>query len=292
MTTKAKTNGQEMARFAKKPITAGVGISAPPATGARGRTQQVRQFFQLIFWRRLRSAFEYWIPRFSKVETTPFIDPRQFEWHELVMSEWTKVRSELEAVLSEIDTVPRLQDITTEQDVLTTDDKWRAFFFYAFGHRSPVECAQCPQTAELLGKIPGMKTAFFSILLPGKRLPPHRGYYRGILRYHLPLLVPRNGDCGLRVGDQIIRWQDGVGIMFDDTYEHEAWNDTDQTRVILWLDIVRPMKFPFNLLNSAVLKLIGISPLVRNGRKRLEAWNRALENKSNLSTLRRAPEAL
>jgi beta-hydroxylase len=246
------------------------------------KVQQALQFTWLVSIPWLLTVAELCVPRrFSLVETTPFIDPRQFEWHELVTSEWTKVQSELKAVLSAVDKIPIHQEIVEEAKPLTDDDKWLSYFFYVYGQRFEKQCSECPDTARLLQKIPGMKTAFFSILSPGKRLPPHRGPYRGVMRYHLPLLVPQHGPCGIRVGDQTATFEEGVGIMFDDTYEHEAWNDTKETRVVLFLDITRPMKFPFNIINSAIITVIGWSPTVRKTRNKQAAWDRAIENSTN-----------
>jgi len=246
------------------------------------KVQQALQFTWLVSIPWLLTVAELCVPRrFSQVETTPFIDPRQFEWHELVTSEWTKVQSELKAVLSAVDKIPIHQEIVEEAKPLTDDDKWLSYFFYVYGQRFEKQCSECPDTARLLQKIPGMKTAFFSILSPGKRLPPHRGPYRGVMRYHLPLLVPQHGPCGIRVGDQTATFEEGVGIMFDDTYEHEAWNDTKETRVVLFLDITRPMKFPFNIINSAIITIIGWSPTVRKTRNKQAAWDRAIENSTN-----------
>ena len=246
------------------------------------KVQQALQFTWLVSIPWLLTIAELCVPRrFSQVETTPFIDPRQFEWHELVTSEWTKVQSELKAVLSAVDKIPIHQEIVEEAKPLTDDDKWLSYFFYVYGQRFEKQCSECPDTARLLQQIPGMKTAFFSILSPGKRLPPHRGPYRGVMRYHLPLLVPQHGPCGIRVGDQTATFEEGVGIMFDDTYEHEAWNDTKETRVVLFLDITRPMKFPFNIINSAIITVIGWSPTVRKTRNKQAAWDRAIENSTN-----------
>jgi len=246
------------------------------------KVQQALQFTWLVSIPWLLTVAELCVPRrFSQVETTPFIDPRQFEWHELVTSEWTKVQSELKAVLSAVDKIPIHQEIVEEAKPLTDDDKWLSYFFYVYGQRFEKQCSECPDTARLLQKIPGMKTAFFSILSPGKRLPPHRGPYRGVMRYHLPLLVPQHGQCGIRVGDQTATFEEGVGIMFDDTYEHEAWNDTKETRVVLFLDITRPMKFPFNIINSAIITIIRWSPTVRKTRNKQAAWDRAIENSTN-----------
>lgn len=214
--------------------------------------------------------------RFSLVETTPFIDPTQFEWHEQVTSELSKVQAELKALLSVPEMIPRHQDIIETIASITNDDKWLSYFFYIYGQRFDEQCNECPETARLLQNIPGMKTAFFSVLSPGKTIPPHRGPYQGVMRYHLPLLVPQQGECGIRVGNQTAPFHEGVALMFDDTYEHEVWNYTEETRVVLFLDIMRPMKFPFNIFNSAMMALMGKSPVVRRMQKRQAAFDKDL----------------
>jgi ornithine lipid ester-linked acyl 2-hydroxylase len=78
---------------------------------------------------------------------------------------------------------------------------------------------------------PGLITVLFSILEPGKHLPAHRGPYNGVLRLHLGLIVPEPCErLGIRVENQIYRWREGEVVIFDDSYEHEAWNDTSDTR--------------------------------------------------------------
>jgi aspartyl/asparaginyl beta-hydroxylase (cupin superfamily) len=251
-----------------------------PSRRSTTKVRQVLHFIGLVAITWLAKIADSSVPRrFSLVETTPFIDPRQFEWHDLVTSEWTKVQSELKALLSAADKIPIHQEIVEAAKPITGDDaRWLSYFFYVYGQRFEKQCSECPDTARLLQEIPGMKTAFFSILAPGKRIPPHRGPYRGVMRYHLPLLVPRNGECAIRVGDQTATFDEGAGIMFDDTYEHEVWNDTEEIRVVLFLDIMRPMKFPFDITNSTIIKIIGWSPTVRKIQKKQAAWDRAIES--------------
>jgi aspartyl/asparaginyl beta-hydroxylase (cupin superfamily) len=78
----------------------------------------------------------------------------------------------------------------------------------------------------------------FSLLRAGARIPPHTGTHNARLICHLPLLVPR--DCGFRVGNEVRTWEEGKLLIFDDTIEHEAWNNSDQDRVVLIFDIWRP----------------------------------------------------
>ena len=118
-----------------------------------------------------------------------------------------------------------------------------------------------------------MLTGFFSILAPGKHIPPHRGPYKGLLRCHLALTVPEPADnCWIKVGDQTASWQEGRCMVFDDTYVHQVQNNTDGTRVVLFLDVIRPMRFPGSLLNRILLRLIRLSPFIQDAIKNQRAW--------------------
>lgn len=92
--------------------------------------------------------------------------------------------------------------------------------------------ARCPRTAELCASVPGMRNAGFSLLRPGTHLFPHRGEMDGVLRCHLPLVVPA-GDAGLSIDGTTLRWERGRCLVFDDTHEHEAWNRADTDRIVL-----------------------------------------------------------
>jgi aspartyl/asparaginyl beta-hydroxylase (cupin superfamily) len=134
--------------------------------------------------------------------------------------------------------------------------------FYVCGNRIDKNCAQCPQTARTLEKIPGMTSALFSTLAPGTSLAPHRGMYKGVLRYHLGLIVSDPEECGIRVGHDKRHWHEGESLVFDDTHDHEVWNNSENTRVVLLLDFLRDLPFPLRQINLAVTKLISVSPVV------------------------------
>jgi aspartyl/asparaginyl beta-hydroxylase (cupin superfamily) len=227
-------------------------------------------------------SFERQIAGHSKVATTPFIAPDQFPWAGALERNWQGIRAEMDTLMAHYDALPNVQDISAEQYELTKDDKWKSFFFVGFGNWSEPNCRQCPKTAALLGDIPGIITAFFSILAPNKHIPPHRGYYRGIVRYHLALKVPDDrSSCGIRVGGKTAHWIEGSGFFFDDTYQHEAWNRSDDTRVVLLLDVARPVSFPYSLLNRALIRAIANTRTVRTSKVNHEAWERAFEQVLN-----------
>ena len=215
---------------------------------------------------------------YSKVSTAPFLDPDNFEWTTNLEQNWRIIQQELDQVLRHKEYIPRFQDISEDQKSISKDDDWRTFFLYGFGYKAKINCSKCPETTRLIESIPGMTTAFFSILNPGKHIPEHRGVFKGFLRYHLALKVPKEAEkCRIRVDGETAHWQEGKGILFDDTYPHEVWNDTDETRVVLLLDIIRPLKFPANLLNRLLINMIKHTGYVQDAKKNQEAWERKFE---------------
>ena len=211
--------------------------------------------------------------RYSPHGDVLFFETDEFDWTHRLERHWETIREELDAVLQHRNALPNFQDISEDQTSITNDDQWKTFFLYGFGHKAEANCARCPETTTLVESIPGMKTAFFSILAPGKHIPPHRGPYKGVMRYHLGLKVPEQAEnCRIRVGDAYRHWEEGKGVMFDDTHQHEVWNDTDEERAVLFLDIVRPFDPPVGAINEALIKLISLSPFVTKAKKNQEQW--------------------
>ncbi|MBV8431841.1 MAG: aspartyl/asparaginyl beta-hydroxylase domain-containing protein, partial [Solirubrobacterales bacterium] len=183
-------------------------------------------------------GFERYVVRSSLVPTTPFLDPADFPWIAPLEAHWEDIRAELDRVLERRDDLPNFQDISTDQATITDDDRWKTFFLFGYGFRSDANCNRCPRTAQLLEAIPGMTTAMFSILSPGKHIGAHRGPYRGVLRYHLGLRIPSPASAaGISVGGEVRHWEEGKSLVFDDGYEHFAWNDTDGLRAVLFVDV-------------------------------------------------------
>ena len=214
---------------------------------------------------------------YSLVPDTPLLDPAVLPWIPALEARWRDIRAELDRVLQRPEDIPNFQDISRDQVNITQDDRWKTFFLYGYGYCMDSHCAFCPETTRLIESIPGMYTAFFSVLSPGKHIPLHRGPYKGVLRCHLGLIVPEpRAQCWIEVGGQMARWDEGKCLMFDDTYKHQVHNDTPGTRVILFLDIVRAMRFPGSWLNRAVLQIIRLSPFIRDAVKNQKAWERRM----------------
>ena len=224
---------------------------------------------------KLLAPIERWIGRRSLVGDATFFELDRFPWVAEVERNWTTIRDELLAVLEDREALPNFQDISKDQIEITDDDRWKTFFLYGYGFQAKLGVEMCPRTAALMRQIPGMTTAMFSILSPRKHILDHRGPYKGVLRYHLGLIVPEDkAACRIRVGDDIRHWEEGKSMVFDDTYNHEVWNDTDETRVVLFVDVLRPLPSPESAINSFIVKAIGWSPFVLDAKRNQEAWER------------------
>ena len=220
---------------------------------------------------------EKFLMLFSEFPDRPFLKTKDFSWTHDLESNWQEVRKELEHILEHPEKIPNFQDISKDQTNLTKDEHWKSFFLYGYGYKFASNCDLCPQTTRLLENIPGMFTAFFSILSPGKHIPRHRGPYKGLLRGHLGLIVPQaRENCWIQVGEETATWEEGKSMVFDDTYKHQVQNNTDETRVVLFIDVIRPLKFPGSMVNRLVLQLIRMSPFIQDARRNQMAWEKRL----------------
>jgi beta-hydroxylase len=238
--------------------------------------EQIRQRLvdgTIAFGEAVLPPLERWLGRHSMVGERTFFELDQFPWARRLEDDWRLIRGELDEVLADHDQLPNFQEISTDQATITDDDRWKTYFLFGYGFRSEANCARCPRTARLVQQIPGMQTAFFSILSPGKHIGAHRGPWKGVLRYHLGLKIPEPREgCRIRVDEEVRHWEEGKSLIFDDTYDHEAWNETDGTRVVLFVDFNRPLRQPAAAVNQATLKAIAISPFIQDAKQRQAGW--------------------
>ena len=188
----------------------------------------------------------YYFPELPQVQ---FYDRKNFPWLDAVEAATADIRSELIEVMKE-DSVfqPYVQGDPNrphnEQGGMLNNPAWSAFYLWKDGEVVADHAARCPKTMRALADAPltqvkGRSPAvLFSLLRPGTRIPPHNGFVNTRLICHLPLIVPEG--CGLRVGNDTRVPVEGKAWLFDDTIEHEAWNDSATTRVILLFEIWRP----------------------------------------------------
>jgi beta-hydroxylase len=214
----------------------------------------------------------------SLVGDTPVFEPCQFPWVETLEANWVIIRAELNKVLKLRNHLPSFHEISPDQKRISKGDNWKTFVLYGFGRCTERNAQHCPETVRVLETISGLQNAWFSMLSPGYHIPPHRGVTKGVLRCHLALTVPKQRDCCIiRVDDQICHWEKGKCLVFDDTYEHEVWNNTHEERVVLFLDIDRPLRPMGRLVSRAVIRGIQWTAYVKDARKNLTAWEQRFE---------------
>ncbi len=208
----------------------------------------------LLFYAYVRGT--EWLFRFTRHGKAVFFPLDIYPWTATLQDNWRTIRGELDALLANLDSMPNYQDVALSQRVLTQDDKWKAIVFNVMGHRIEENCQACPETARLIESIPGVLYAMYSVLKPGKHIEPHRGPYGGALNCHLALRVPKERElCTLRVDDQKRHWEEGRMHVFNDRHIHEAWNKSDELRVVLLMYVVRPLPFPLSAMNCFALWL-------------------------------------
>lgn len=196
-----------------------------------------------------------------------------FKKHGVLDANWRKIREEaLSVFTARRGDIPSFGEIEPESNYLTVNDgiEWQAYVLKVYGKEIPSHMDQCPVLASLLRQCPEVTSALFSIIGPGKHIPPHSGPYRGIMRYFLPLLVPGE-DCQLRVDKTWIQLVEGRSFMFDDTYDHEVINRCNGYRIALLLDTFRTdMPAPIRILNRWCFNLVGNSKELQAAMRRAE----------------------
>jgi beta-hydroxylase len=162
--------------------------------------------------------------------TFVFLDPTHFEFVAALEAEWEAIRAEYLSLPS------TSFDPWVQRKM--HGGGWSVFGLFAVGQPIQQACAICPNTARALTVVPGLSMAGFSRLAPRTRVNPHFGWAASVYRLHLALVVPPG--CRLRVASETRTWHEGRCLIFDDTVEHEAWNDSELPRGVLLVDFLRP----------------------------------------------------
>jgi len=192
----------------------------------------------------------YHYPNLAPIE---FFDRADFPWLDPIEAGTNDIRNEfLEILAAEEGFTPYISyppDVPHNQFAeLNNSPRWSAFHLYKMGTLIEENAAKCPTTMKLLASVPQpdqpgrTPAAMFSLLKPGTRIPPHNGVTNVRVVTHVPLIIPE--DCGFRVGNEMRQWIPGHAWVFDDTIEHEAWNNSDKLRVVLIFDVWHPHLTP------------------------------------------------
>jgi beta-hydroxylase len=239
----------------------------------RERRRRVKRFGKHL----IRGLADF-LGRQSLVGDAPIHDLKDFPALKPFVDNWQAIRDEVKLILKHREAIPVFQEVSPDQMRISKGANWRTFILYGFGEKLSKNCAQAPLTTKLLESVPNLQTAWFSILGPGYHIPAHRGVTKGILRAHLGLIIPRDAEqCRIRVDDKIKVWREGEIFVFDDTYEHEVWNDTQDERVILLFDFDRPMRLWGRLLNATFIRLLKMTAYYQEPKKNMQSMEDRFE---------------
>ena len=225
-------------------------LAAIRAQRGRGAYRRVDKCIDLLTGKRSRYAPQPTFLYFPDLPTPEYIEGVEFPWLGAIEAATDEIRGELTTVLSADQAglepyVAYPEGVPLQQwRELNKSRRWSAYFLWNEGVAQPEHLARCPRTAQMLQRAPQCDVAghgpnaFFSILEARTRIPPHTGVTNARVTVHLPLIVPP--DCGFRVGSETREWIPGKSWVFDDTFEHEAWNGSDTPRALLIFDIWNP----------------------------------------------------
>ncbi len=191
------------------------------------------------------------------------------------------IQAEYKELIKRYDDFAPFQEISPHQIEISNDDKWRLFFLKGANIWFPKNCEQMPETVKIISDHSSIISAYVSVLGPRKVLNPHAGPYSGVLRLHLALDIPNEKKCYLMVNGKKLHWEEGKCVLFDDTYEHTAVNDTDEIRSVLFIDIVKPLPFPINVLNWCVIRMARLFSYVNIPLKRHKEWQKIFYGDGN-----------
>ena len=226
--------------------------------------------------KKARRGLNRLIARHSRVPLTPIVGTDHFPWLRHIEEAVPLIRAEADYLLQHLDAVPPMNQMSPDHQRIAGDGGWRSFFLIGYGYRLDANCRRCPNTVSALKRVPGLVTALFSILEPGMHVGRHRGVSKGIMIAHLGVRVPKAAHCcRMDVDGHNVEWAEGRTFVFDDTYPHEVWNDTDEPRVILLIQFRRPLGLVGRLLTGMLIAAVRHSPYIQDARRNVAHWERA-----------------
>jgi ornithine lipid ester-linked acyl 2-hydroxylase len=225
----------------------------------------------------LRPKIDRIILRDSLVPNTPILDKSFFPWIAELERHWEDIRNE--AIAIRASEIPSLGDISFDHGRIAADRRWRSLFLKGYGYRMEHNCARAPITASLIEKVPGLVTACYSVMEAGGHIPRHWGMTKGMITYHLALKVPKEREkCRMHVEGpdelHVVQWEEGQSVLFDDMFNHEVWNETDEDRYLLLIQIKRPCRGVANMIQNAFLFGVRHSRFVQDIKRHIDAAGR------------------
>lgn len=196
---------------------------------------------------------------------------KYFPWTQYFRNNWLNIKNEYITYSNQY-LIPYHKKINQRVASCDKNNSWKTLYLRVFNKNTLIS-KFFPQTMKLINSC-DCTLAFFSILEPGSQLTPHVGIYKGVIRYHLGLIVPDDWQkCFINIDGNILYWHEGQDIMFDDMFIHFAQNNTNQQRVILFLDIKRDFHNIFlNTLNNIFLKFIKSNDILLDTVKNINSY--------------------
>lgn len=242
-----------------------------PATLERGQSRFIRWI------KSRRHGLNRYLARYSLVGNTPTYDCQLFPWLDPILAAVPAIREEALPILALNEAIPPFRDFAPGHErIAPSANDWRSFFFYGYGYPVPENLARCPVVAAALNGVPGLVSAIYSIVGPDAHIRRHRGVSKAIMTAHIGLIVPDNAEaCRMDVDGDTVVWRAGEAAVFDDTFPHEVWNETDQPRVILLIQFRRPMRQPGRFVADLLVNFVRRSSFVQRARRNLAFWEEA-----------------
>ena len=182
------------------------------------------------------------------------LDPTVHPWVAPLEAAAPDIRAELDALLVGGVRFPETSEIVGHDQ--GNEGSWTTYMLCSYGTWLEFNCARCPRTTKLVSTVPGLEIAGFAVLHAGTHLPRHRGPTTS-LRYHLGIRVPEpRGSSRIVIGDEVHEWAEGTSLVFDDAVEHEAWNDSDEDRYVLFVEARWPLRGLAALTNRLATGLV------------------------------------
>lgn len=211
----------------------------------------------------------------SYSDNNHFYSPKSFPWTASFRKNWSNILLEYDNYLikHQIPLFKNLNKAVSHCDVM---DKWKTLHLRVFNIDTN-NSQYFPLTMKLINQCqPKCTLAYFSLLEPGAQLSPHRGLYKGVLRYHLGLRIPRDWqNCYLVVNGEKVHWKEGEDIIFDDRFLHYVHNNTDEERLILFLDIQRDFRNPIlNFVNDIIISCLRTNDVLHDTVNRINWYEK------------------
>lgn len=253
-------------------VKAEAAMLAPTGPGGikRGQTNVIK------YLKRIRPWVNRTLVPYSQVGNAPVTSAHLFPWIAEIIRDLPAIQAEADTILLNRKAVPPFRDFAPGHERIVSEDDWRSFFFWGYGYPVPENLVRCPRTAQAVSKVPGLVSAIYSVVAPGAHIGRHRGVSKAIMTAHIGLRVPKEAEkCRMDVDGHEVVWRVGEAAVLDDTYPHEVWNETDETRVLLLIQFQRPMRQPGRFLASIVIWVVRRSSFVQRARKNLAHWEAA-----------------